>query len=116
MKRDTKKQIDKLLSSKELHIKALTAAGILTGIVTDIHVTSSNSSNEEDNNFLDILLSQISNDVNIAVNTDSNSVIYTVENTRLYPISNLEEFVFLDIIDLSSSKIIALCPLFEEVD
>ena len=113
IKKDTKKQIDKLLSSKKLHIKALTSSGILTGVVIDINNFSSNSNNEN-SNFLNILLNQISNDMNITVNT--NSIVYTIENAKLYPISNLRESIFLNIVELNSSKIIALCHLFEEVD
>ena len=52
--------------------------------------------------------------MNITVNT--NSIVYTIENAKLYPISNLRESIFLNIVELNSSKIIALCPLFEEVD
>lgn len=113
IKKETKKQIDELLSSKKLHIKALTSAGILTGVVIDINYAPSNLNDEKDS-FLNILLDQMSNNTNITV--DSNSVIYTIEKAKLYPISNLRESVFLDIVDLNSSKIIALCPLFEEVD
>lgn len=112
IKKATKKQIDELLSSKKLNIKALTSAGILTGVVIDINNYSFDSNNE-DSNFLNILLNQISNDMNITVNT--NSIVYTIENAKLYPISNLKENIFLDIVELNSSKIIALCPLFEEV-
>ena len=74
----------------------------------------SSNSNNENSNFLNILLNQISNDMNITVNT--NSIVYTIENAKLYPISNLRESIFLNIVELNSSKIIALCPLFEEVD
>lgn len=104
-----KEQIIKnLLESKELKIKALTSAGIITGTVIDIIV---NSSEEKKSKFLNIS----SNEVKIKIEQNY-PVTYMIENARLYSIANLKEFTFLDFVELNSSHVIALCPLFEEVD
>lgn len=101
MKKFTKKDIQDLLSSKTLKIKALTSAGIITGIVVDIFDNSSKN--------IDVLN-------NSEITITQNSLIYVIEKTNLYPVSNIQKNIFLDRIELDSSKIIALCPLFEEAD
>jgi hypothetical protein len=103
--------IQKILSSKTLHIKALTSAGIISGIVTDIF--SSCSSNKKQN-FLKYFADYLSKSNSISL--EQNNLTYVVEQSKLYPISNLESSVFLDRIELDASKIIALCPLFGEAD
>lgn len=112
MKKSTNETIKELLSSNSLRIKALTSAGIISGIVTDIMVDSSYSSKIA--NLLDILSEQLSKSSTITV--QQNNLTYVIKEAKLYPISNLKEYVSLDRIELNSSKIIALCPLFEEVD
>lgn len=102
--------IQEILSSKTLHIKALTSAGIISGIVTDIF--SSCSSKEK--NLLEELLDHLSKTE--TVNISQNNLTYVVEESKLYPLSNLKEYIPLGRIELNSSAIIALCPLFEEVD
>lgn len=104
--------IQEILSSKTLHIKALTSAGILSGIVTDIF--SNHSYTDKKTNILDYLVDYFSK--NDTVTIEQSNLTYVVEQAKLYPISNLKEFVFLDRIELDSSKVIALCPLFEEAD
>ena len=101
MKKFTKKDIQDLLSSKTLKIKALTSVGIITGTVVDIFDNSSKN--------IDVFN-------NSEITITQNSLIYVIEKTNLYPVSNIKEIIFLDRIELDSSKIIALCPLFEEVD
>ncbi len=112
MEISTDETIQTLFSSRTLKIKALTSAGIISGIVTDIMKNSSCSSKKD--NFLDKLLEQASSEPIITIR--QSNLIYVIEEARLYPISNLKDYVFLDRIELNSSKIIALCPLFEEVD
>lgn len=110
MKNSSYNNIERILSSKILHIKALTSAGIISGIVTDIlikHPTKEKSLLEE-------LLDSLSNNSSLTIN--NNFYIYVIKDTKFYPISNMKECIFLDRIELDSSKIIALCPLFEEVD
>ena len=109
MKKNIREDIQKLFSSKTLRIKVLTSAGIISGIVTDIIVNCSKSTD-----FLDTILNALSQSSDITIQQDE--FIYVVENARLYPISNLKENIFLDRIELLPSKIIASCPLFEEVD
>ena len=109
MKKNINEDIQKLFSSKTLHIKVLTSAGIISGIVTDIIENSSNATD-----FLDNLFNAVSRNSDITIQQDK--IIYVIENARLYPISNLKENILLDRIELSPSKIIAFCPLFEEVD
>ena len=112
LKKSIKDTINELLTSKKLKIKTLTSAGIITGIVSDIFDCSSN--NTTNINFLDSLLDNLSS--SDKENIKSDEVIYVIENTKLFPISNLNESIYLDRIELNSSKIIALCPLFSEVD
>lgn len=108
--KDISDEVKNLLNSEKLKIRALTSAGILVGSVIDIVADSSIKS--KDKTFLDYL----SNSNTIKIHTNIPSLTYIVKNTYLYPVSNLKTKVFLDIVELNSSKIIALCPAFEEVD
>ena len=102
--------IKEILSSKSLHIKALTSAGIISGVVTDAFCKQSSKKSNVLEEFLDYL------STNGKVTIEQNDLTYAVEQAKLYPISNLKEYIFLDRIELDTSKIIALCPLFEEAD
>ena len=102
--------IQEILSSKTLHIKALTSAGIISGVVTDAFCEQSSKKS----NILDEFLDYLSKNGKVTI--EQNDLTYVVEQAKLYPISNLKEYVFLDRIELDSSKVIALCPLFEEAD
>lgn len=97
----TEDSIESLLKMRVLRIKAITAAGIISGTVSDIINKKSKSS------FFDYVTTSFQE-------IPDNSVFYVIENATLTTFSN-QSFDY-SRLELDSSKIIAFCPPDVEVD